>query len=96
MTWRILLLTYPVWGSFLGFGLWSHFFPLRSVGGERLLLAFVLPTLLVPLPVWLSQKMGLGTKLLSSLGLYAYAYVSFFIMRFGVACAVLGFSCAMG
>lgn len=96
MIWRILLLTYPVWGLFLGFGLRSHFFPRDFAGGERLLIAFLLPILFIPLPVWLSQNMGLGTKVLRTFALYAYAYVSLFIMRFIVACSVFGFICALG
>lgn len=94
MIWRALVLTYPIWGSFIGFGLWS-LLPRGSTEGEYLLLMFILPSFLSPLPIWMSPSMGGGVKIFLTLALYALAYVTFLVMRFGIACAVFRFSCAM-
>lgn len=90
-----MLLTYPVWGTFLAFGLWSRV-PPRTAESGLLLNALLLPVLLAPLPVWLSKPMGGISKVLMTIAIYAYAYVAFLVIRFAVACQVSGFSCTMG
>lgn len=93
--WRVAVLTYPLWGFFAGFGLWSLARG-GSAGAEGLVLLFALLAVLTPLPIWTSNTLGLGAKVLGSVAVWIYAFVAFVVMRFAIACEVFGFSCAMG
>ena len=95
MIWRTLFLTYPIWGTFAALGIWSLFASGRGQA-EGLLAFLLLPILLTPAPVWFSPNIGMVAKILLTPVLYAYAYVAFLLLRFGIACAVFRFSCAMG
>ncbi len=95
MLWRTLFLTYPIWGSIFGFGLWS-LLPRHSAGSEALLGVVLLPILAPPLPIWITERYGVVQKFFFTILLYMGAYISLIYVRFGVACALFHFSCAMG
>jgi len=95
MAWRIAVLTYPIWGSFVALGLCFRLLPPGPLR-EAAFLPAVLLALATPLPVWTSARISVLGKVLLTCLLYIYAYVAFFIMRFGIACAVFKFSCGLG
>ena len=59
------------------------------------MLVVLLPALATPAPVWAS-KIGVFGKVLLTLALYVYAYVAFFVMRFGIACEFFKFGYGFG
>ena len=95
MLWRTLFLTYPIWGSIIGWGLWS-LLPRHSADSEALLGAFLLPILAAPLPIWITERYSVIQKVFFSVLFYIGAYISLIYIRFGVACELFHFSCAMG
>ena len=95
--WRVLVLTYPIWGMFISAGLGTLLYGnARSPNAEWVVWTFLLPMLVIPMPLWLSSKFGFGAKVLLTPVLYFYAFMAYIFMTFGIACAVFRYSCAMG
>ena len=95
MIWRVALLTYPIWGSFIALGIAYRLLD-SSSARETVMLVAVLLALATPFPVWTSTRISALGKVLLTFVLCIYAYVAFFLVRFTIACAVFKFSCAMG
>lgn len=95
--WRVLVLTYPIWGIFISLGLLSFLYGSpRSSNADWLAWMFLLPMLATPVPLWLSSKLGFVAKVLLTPVVYVYAFVAYIFMVFGIGCAVFRYSCAMG
>ena len=95
--WRVLVLTYPIWGIFIATGLLSFLYGSpRSSNADLLGWIFLLPMLATPVPLWVSDNRGLVAKVILTPVLYVYAFVAYIFMVFGIGCQVFRYSCAMG
>ena len=95
--WRVLVLTYPIWGIFIALGLASFLYgDPRSPNADVLAFVFLIPMLATPTPVWFSRNLGIVAKVLLTPVVYPYVFLAYIFMVFGIGCAIFGYSCALG